>query len=142
MWEAMGAPIRCLDELSVILRVVIIRKLMHSSDVFMDSVNREISMEMMVGLEIAINRVTAHSTSQIKFARGSRGKQFILITPQSMSKISPNDHDVKVNKYAYLGIGNTLVSVANGYLGCVILSGDKRSFPSLLHNTSSSLLVC
>lgn len=66
MWEAMGAPIRALDEF----------------DVFMDSVNRDISMEMM-----------------IRFARASIGKQFILITPQSMSKIDLTDSDIKVTKY-------------------------------------------
>ena len=62
----MGAPIRALDEF----------------DVFMDSVNRDISMEMM-----------------IRFARASVGKQFILITPQSMSKIDLTDPDIKVTKY-------------------------------------------
>lgn len=98
MWEAMGAPIRCLDELLVTFRAVFKHKLTYPSDVFMDSVNREISMEMMVSSEIRINQTTADSPSQIKFARGSRGKQFILITPQSMSKVSPKDHDVKVNK--------------------------------------------
>ncbi len=67
----------------------------------MDSVNREISMEMMVSPKTMIDRVAPNVPSQIKFARGSRGKQFILITPQSMSKISPNDRDVRVNKYAY-----------------------------------------
>ena len=66
MWEAMGAPVRALDEF----------------DVFMDSVNRDISMEMM-----------------IRFARASVGKQFILITPQSMSKIDLTDPDIKVTKY-------------------------------------------
>ena len=66
MWEAMGAPIRALDEF----------------DVFMDSVNRDISMEMM-----------------IRFARASVGKQFILITPQSMSKVDLTDPDIKVTKY-------------------------------------------
>ena len=66
MWEAMGAPIRCLDEF----------------DVFMDSVNRDISMEMMV-----------------RFARESQGKQFVLITPQSMGKINVTDPDIQVIKY-------------------------------------------
>ncbi|KAK4694903.1 structural maintenance of chromosomes protein 6, partial [Lecanoromycetidae sp. Uapishka_2] len=62
LWDAMGAPIRCLDEF----------------DVFMDPVNREISMGMM-----------------IKAARGSMGKQFILITPQSMGGVG-SAADVKV----------------------------------------------
>ncbi len=77
----------------------------------MDSVNREISMELMVSPESWINQPDAYVPQQIKCARGSRGKQFILITPQSMSKVSPNDHDVRVNKYAYPPIGNTLVSL-------------------------------
>ncbi|KAL9129739.1 MAG: hypothetical protein Q9217_001897 [Psora testacea] len=64
IWEAMGAPIRALDEF----------------DVFMDSVNREVSMHMM-----------------IQFARNSPGKQFILISPQSTNKSLP-DRDVKLIK--------------------------------------------
>ncbi|KDE07849.1 hypothetical protein MVLG_01943 [Microbotryum lychnidis-dioicae p1A1 Lamole] len=52
MWEAVGCPLRCLDEF----------------DVFMDAVNRRISMKMMVD--------TAKATDEV---------QFILITPQSMS---------------------------------------------------------
>ena len=61
LWEAMGAPIRCLDEF----------------DVFMDSVNREISMKMM-----------------IDNARSSMGKQFVLITPQAMGNVG-FDPDIK-----------------------------------------------
>lgn len=51
LWEAMGAPIRCLDELYVFqLHVCQITKLTSApSDVFMDSVNREVSMNMIVG---------------------------------------------------------------------------------------------
>lgn len=64
LWEAMGAPIRCLDEF----------------DVFMDSVNRTVSVEMM-----------------IKAARRNVGKQFIFITPGSMDAV-PQDKDVKVTK--------------------------------------------
>ncbi|KAL9102289.1 MAG: hypothetical protein Q9163_002558 [Psora crenata] len=64
IWEAMGAPIRALDEF----------------DVFMDSVNREVSMQMM-----------------IQFARNSPGKQFILISPQS-TNINLPDRDVKIIK--------------------------------------------
>ncbi|SCV71036.1 BQ2448_3798 [Microbotryum intermedium] len=52
MWEAVGCPLRCLDEF----------------DVFMDAVNRRISMKMMVD--------TAKAADEV---------QFILITPQSMS---------------------------------------------------------
>jgi len=51
LWEAMGSPLRCLDEF----------------DVFMDPVNRSISVEMMIGS-----------------AEKSVGKQFIMITPQNM----------------------------------------------------------
>ncbi|TFY72836.1 hypothetical protein EVG20_g177 [Dentipellis fragilis] len=54
MWESIGSPIRCLDEF----------------DVFMDAVNRRISMKMMID--------TANS---------SDGKQYILITPQNMQSI-------------------------------------------------------
>ena len=66
MWEAMGAPVRCLDEF----------------DVFMDSVNRDVSMDML-----------------IRFARDSVGKQFILITPQNMSKINVHDEDITIVRY-------------------------------------------
>ncbi|KAL9057851.1 MAG: hypothetical protein Q9162_002081 [Coniocarpon cinnabarinum] len=54
LWEAMGSPIRCLDEF----------------DVFMDSVNRDVSMKMM-----------------IECARQAVGRQFVLITPQSMGGV-------------------------------------------------------
>ena len=64
IWEAMGSPIRCLDEF----------------DVFMDNVNRATSMTMM-----------------IQAARRSVGRQFILITPQSMNNVDMGD-DAKVHK--------------------------------------------
>lgn len=64
LWEAMGSPIRCLDEF----------------DVFMDSVNRERSMHMI-----------------IQAARRSVGRQFIFITPQSMSNVKQTS-DVKIIK--------------------------------------------
>ncbi|THH19093.1 hypothetical protein EW146_g2017 [Bondarzewia mesenterica] len=54
MWESIGSPIRCLDEF----------------DVFMDAVNRRISMKMMID--------TANS---------SDGKQYVLITPQNMQSV-------------------------------------------------------
>lgn len=64
LWDAMGNPIRCLDEF----------------DVFMDSVNRDVSMKMM-----------------IEAARKSVSKQFILISPQSMSSshVGPDVHIIK-----------------------------------------------
>ncbi|KAL8649422.1 MAG: hypothetical protein Q9210_004404 [Variospora velana] len=65
LWDAMGAPVRCLDEF----------------DVFMDSVNREVSMRKM-----------------IEAARYSIGKQFILITPGSMGSVH-SANDVKIIKY-------------------------------------------
>jgi len=51
LWESIGCPIRCLDEF----------------DVFMDAVNRRVSMQMMTAT-----------------AKASDGKQYILITPQDM----------------------------------------------------------
>ena len=64
IWEAIGSPIRCLDEF----------------DVFMDSVNRATSMSLMIGA-----------------ARRSVGRQFVLITPQSMGNVEMGD-DVKVHR--------------------------------------------
>ncbi|KAG7443126.1 P-loop containing nucleoside triphosphate hydrolase protein [Guyanagaster necrorhizus] len=55
LWEAIGCPLRCLDEF----------------DVFMDAVNRRISMKMM-----------------IETANQSDKKQYILITPQDMTSIT------------------------------------------------------
>nr|QIC49993.1 structural maintenance of chromosomes protein 6 [Actinia equina] len=54
LWEAMETPFRCLDEF----------------DVFMDMVNRRISMNMM-----------------LKVAKEQEERQFILLTPQDMSSI-------------------------------------------------------
>ncbi|KAK9765232.1 Structural maintenance of chromosomes protein 6 [Basidiobolus ranarum] len=64
LWEAMGCPIRCLDEF----------------DVFMDAVNRKISMRMM-----------------IESARQADETQYILITPQDMSNVSPGP-DIRVHR--------------------------------------------
>ncbi|TLD20156.1 putative DNA repair protein Rad18 [Venturia nashicola] len=64
LWEAMGSPIRCLDEF----------------DVFMDQVNRDVSMKML-----------------IETARSSTSRQFIFITPQGMGSVASFE-DVKVIK--------------------------------------------
>ncbi|XP_078678756.1 structural maintenance of chromosomes protein 6-like [Branchiostoma floridae x Branchiostoma belcheri] len=57
LWDAMESPFRCLDEF----------------DVFMDMVNRRISMDMMM-----------------KVAHDHRYRQFIFLTPQDMNKLSHN----------------------------------------------------
>ncbi|KIK94054.1 hypothetical protein PAXRUDRAFT_478960 [Paxillus rubicundulus Ve08.2h10] len=54
LWDSIGCPIRCLDEF----------------DVFMDAVNRRISMRMMIDT-----------------ANASDKKQYILITPQDMGNV-------------------------------------------------------
>ncbi|KAI0682435.1 P-loop containing nucleoside triphosphate hydrolase protein [Cytidiella melzeri] len=54
LWESIGCPIRCLDEF----------------DVFMDAVNRRISMKMMIDTANASDR-----------------RQYILITPQDMTNV-------------------------------------------------------
>ncbi|KII86908.1 hypothetical protein PLICRDRAFT_164325 [Plicaturopsis crispa FD-325 SS-3] len=54
LWESIGCPLRCLDEF----------------DVFMDAVNRRISMRMMIDT-----------------ANASDKKQYILITPQDMNNV-------------------------------------------------------
>ncbi|KAJ2932349.1 hypothetical protein H1R20_g4748, partial [Candolleomyces eurysporus] len=62
LWDSIGCPLRCLDEF----------------DVFMDAVNRRISMRMM-----------------IEVASANQNKQYILITPQDMTNIHIGDN-VKV----------------------------------------------
>ncbi|KAF9389172.1 Structural maintenance of chromosomes protein 6 [Podila verticillata] len=64
LWDSMASSIRCLDEF----------------DVFMDAVNRRISMKMLIGT-----------------ARQSDGVQYILITPQDASSVSPGP-DVRVHR--------------------------------------------
>ncbi|KAJ4290938.1 Structural maintenance of chromosomes protein 6 [Kalmusia sp. IMI 367209] len=78
LWDAMGSPIRCLDEF----------------DVFMDNVNREITMEMIIGA-----------------ARRSHGRQYILITPQAMNnkKVHSMD-DVKIIRMTDPERGQTALS--------------------------------
>lgn len=63
----MGSPIRCLDEF----------------DVFMDNVNRDMSINIMV-----------------EAARRSVGRQFILITPNSMDRVA-DAGDVKKFRYVH-----------------------------------------
>ena len=58
LWEAMEAPFRCLDEF----------------DVFMDMLNRRISMNMLM-----------------KIAKEQQTRQFILLTPQDMSSVQGSD---------------------------------------------------
>ncbi|KAK0529153.1 Structural maintenance of chromosomes protein 6 [Tilletia horrida] len=55
LWEAIGCPIRCLDEF----------------DVFMDAVNRKISMKMIA-----------------ETAKKNPATQFVLITPQNMANVN------------------------------------------------------
>ncbi|KAF9196644.1 Structural maintenance of chromosomes protein 6 [Haplosporangium sp. Z 11] len=64
LWDSMSSSIRCLDEF----------------DVFMDAVNRRISMQMLINT-----------------ARESDGVQYILITPQDASSVSPGP-DVRVHR--------------------------------------------
>jgi len=78
LWEAMGSPIRCLDEF----------------DVFMDNVNRDVSMKMM-----------------IQAARRSVSRQFILITPQSMANVTLGN-DVKIIKMSDPERGQTTLSAS------------------------------
>jgi len=63
IWEAMGSPLRCLDEF----------------DVFMDNVNRAVSTNMLCSA-----------------ARRSVGRQYILITPNSIAGQAAQDKDVTI----------------------------------------------
>jgi structural maintenance of chromosomes protein 6 len=76
LWDAMGSPIRCLDEF----------------DVFMDSVNRDQSMKLI-----------------IQAARRSIGRQFIFITPQAMNNVT-QDSDVKIIKMSDPERGQTAIN--------------------------------
>ncbi|RUP50873.1 hypothetical protein BC936DRAFT_137276, partial [Jimgerdemannia flammicorona] len=66
IWDGVACPIRCLDEF----------------DVFMDAVNRRISMGMM-----------------IQTAQESTAVQYILITPQDASGLTPSQ-DVRIHRLA------------------------------------------
>ncbi|KAJ7175114.1 P-loop containing nucleoside triphosphate hydrolase protein [Mycena crocata] len=63
LWDSIGCPLRCLDEF----------------DVFMDAINRRISMRMLIDT-----------------AKQSDKKQFVLITPQDMGNVTIDPTVVKV----------------------------------------------
>jgi structural maintenance of chromosomes protein 6 len=69
------------------------------SDVFMDNVNRDVSMKMIVSIarDFSVLDRFLIRFDQIRAARRSVGRQFIFITPQSMSSVAL-DRDVKVIK--------------------------------------------
>ncbi|KAF2007928.1 dna repair protein-like protein rad18 [Amniculicola lignicola CBS 123094] len=80
LWDAMGSPIRCLDEF----------------DVFMDSVNRDITMKMIIDA-----------------ARRAVGRQYIFITPQAMSQVEMAS-DVKIIRMRDPERGQTALNVQRG----------------------------
>ncbi|KAH8825160.1 P-loop containing nucleoside triphosphate hydrolase protein [Flagelloscypha sp. PMI_526] len=71
LWDAINSPLRCLDEF----------------DVFMDAVNRRISMKMMID--------TANAANQ---------KQYILITPQDMSNCEPWTYRYAFSEWQILSV--------------------------------------
>lgn len=85
IWEAMGSPLRCLDEF----------------DVFMDNVNRAISTNMLVRCRSSVlgPRAAITDTLQISAARSSISRQYILITPNAIEGRASLDRDVKVTRY-------------------------------------------
>lgn len=101
----MGAPVRCLDELYVSLTPFATPDADEGhSDVFMDSVNREVSMRKMVTNVLSYftsrEEATDRAAKQIEAARYSIGKQFVLITPGSMGSVN-SANDVKIIKYVF-----------------------------------------
>lgn len=91
VWEAIGSPIRCLDEF----------------DVFMDNVNRSISTNMLVCGLIAESTVrdlmataVGANESKVDAARRSVSRQYILITPNAIEGRARLDKDVKIIRYA------------------------------------------
>ncbi|GJJ13315.1 hypothetical protein Clacol_007567 [Clathrus columnatus] len=80
LWEAIQCPIRCLGELMADVPCTSCpeRSFTDEFDVFMDSVNRRVSMKLMID--------TANTSD----------KQYILITPQDMSNVNigPTNHDL------------------------------------------------
>ncbi|KAI6709378.1 hypothetical protein B2J93_4901 [Marssonina coronariae] len=81
LWEAMGAPLRCLDEF----------------DVFMDDVNRDVSTKMIASTPAVAPQMVDNSR-QISAARKAVGRQFILITPKALGAGLDVDEDVEMIK--------------------------------------------
>lgn len=86
IWEAMGSPLRCLDEF----------------DVFMDNVNRAISTNMLVSHIPLLIRESILIQRQVSAARNSVGRQYILITPNAIEGRAKLDKDVKITRYTTL----------------------------------------
>jgi len=86
IWEAMGSPLRCLDEF----------------DVFMDNVNRAISTNMLVGCLFKAPVFSTYLLTfclQITAARRSVNRQYIFITPNAIEGRNQLDEDVKIIRY-------------------------------------------
>jgi hypothetical protein len=115
LWEAMGSPIRCLDELCVIfpLRLISPASLIRFySDVYMDHINRKMAIDMLVGplcLLDPLISLQADRLSQMLAARRSIGRQFILITPGTKTDITISP-DVRVKELAEPERGQTTLN--------------------------------
>jgi hypothetical protein len=76
--------------------------LLTGSDVFMDAVNRKLSMQLMVRFHHNLLNL------QIEAASVSDGKQFILITPQDMGAVKATGPNIRVHRYLSIAMLLTL----------------------------------
>lgn len=72
-----------------------------TSDVYMDAVNRKLSIDLLVRLMLPVPLVDLNTDPwiQLSAARRSRGRQFVLISPGSQAEVKVKEaRDVKISE--------------------------------------------